>query len=151
VPSHRFRNLLTLIVASGVLSACVPMALSPARQAAALDACQMARSINAPIPNPSAGSPAISSSSQDDFILDALEYLLRNDSDFFPRRPPRRPLATFSIPKRDWIAPPADVIEQRQDSIRVAVTRSGDRRLKRSLESGNADLVQECRRQGLVS
>lgn len=143
-------SLVALSVAAVLLSGCIPISWSPERQAAAVDACQRARSISAPIPNPSAGTPVTSQDRDIDYIMDALEHLLRNEAGRPVRRPPRRPLFSSSLTERDWILPTEAVLIERQDAIRVAIIRSGSRRLVAAHESSIVDLLEECQRRSLI-
>jgi hypothetical protein len=143
-------TLLALSLGAVVLSGCIPISWSAERQAAAVDACQKARAIAAPIPNPAAGTPVYSSDPNIDYVLDALEYLLRDETGRRFRRPPRRPLFSSSSTHRDWIPPTEAVVSERRDAIRVSVIRSGSRKLAAAHESSLNDLLEECRRQDLI-
>ena len=146
--------LLALSLAAVVLSGCIPISWSAERQAAAVDACQKARAIAAPIPNPAAGTPVSSRDRENDYVLDALEFLLRDQTG--PRAPwrpgmaPIRPRLSSSSTHGNWILPTEAVVSERLDAIRVSVIRSGSRKLAAAHESSLNDLLKECRRQDLI-
>lgn len=143
-------SLVALAVGAVILAGCIPTSWSAERQAAAVDACQRARSIAAPIPNPAAGTPVSSRDRDNDYIMDALDYLLQAEAGRTRRRPPRRPISSFSQTHRDWILPTEAVLIERQDAIRVAVIRSGNRGLVAAHASSVVDLLEECRRRNLI-
>lgn len=145
--------LVALSLAAVVVSGCVPMSWSPERQAAAVDACQKARAIDYPIPNPAAGTPIISPDRDNEYVLDALEFLLRDDATGRATRfrpAPIRPGYSSSLRHGDWISPTAAIVSERWDAIRVSVIRSGSRKLAAAQESSITDLLEECRRQDLI-
>lgn len=146
----KLARLMTMSLAVLILSACIPTSWSSERQAAAVDACQKARAISAPIPNPSAGAPRFSSD-ESDYILDALDYLVSEQSQFRIRRAPNRPFPSFSLTQPNWILPTEAVLIERRDAIRVAVIRSGNNKLQRAHEVGVAEFIEECRRQDLIA
>jgi hypothetical protein len=146
-------TLVALSLAAVIVSGCIPMSWSAERQAAAVDACQKARSIAAPIPNPAAGTPVSSRDRDNDYVLDALEFLLRDHAG--PRAPrprtaPIRPRFSPSSTHGDWMPPTEAVLSQRRDAIRVSVIRSGSRKLVAAHDSSLNDLLEECRRQDLI-
>ncbi len=147
--SANTRRVVLLFIVAVALSACLPTSWSAEKHAAAVDACQRARSVNARIPNPSAGNQSLDNR-QITYILDALEYLM--DENLLGRfgLPPLRPFVGFSVTEPDWTRPTPEVIIERQDAIRVSLIRSGDRRLKQANESGIAQLLTECRRRNFI-
>jgi len=143
-------GLVAISLAALTLSACIPTSWSSERQAAAVDACQRARALYAPIPNPSAGQPGFSSN-ESDYILDALDYLVREQSQVGPKRGLARPFPSFSLTQSNWILPTEAVLVERRDAIRVAVIRSGSNKLQRAHEVGVSEFIEECRRQDLIA
>jgi hypothetical protein len=139
----------SLVIAAISLSACVPTTWSSAKSAAAVDACQRARSIDARIPYTFTETSSLDRATIH-YILDSLDYLMRDTSLGIYLPPPLRPFPAIEIPQPSGAPPTPEALLEREDAIRVSVIRSGNRRLKKANEASTAQLVAECRNLGFL-